>query len=82
MTLIFPNDQKLWSFFATAEVAEFRIDSSKNTISGRFQQEDIELAKQKFGASELKKESMPYYQPSRISYNVFSLTRLQNSFAQ
>jgi hypothetical protein len=52
-TLVFPNSQKLWAFFAMAEVSEFRIESSKHAFTGKLQRNDIELAKQRLGASEL-----------------------------
>jgi hypothetical protein len=52
-TLIFPNSQKLWTFFAMAEVKEFRIESSKHVFTGKLMRDDIELAKQKLGANEL-----------------------------
>lgn len=50
--LIFPNAQKLWSFFAYAEVNEFRIESSKRLFVGKLRRSDIEIAK-KLGANEL-----------------------------
>jgi hypothetical protein len=59
-TLIFPSDQKLWAFFARAEVSDFRIESSKNTITARLQRDDIELARNRFGAVELKEEAIPF----------------------
>jgi hypothetical protein len=52
-TLVFPNSQKLWTFFAMAEISQFRIESSKHAFTGRLQRNDIELAKQRLGASEL-----------------------------
>lgn len=52
-TLVFPNSQKLWTFFAMAEVSEFRIESSKYAFTGKLQRTDIELAKQRLGASEI-----------------------------
>ena len=52
-TLVFPNSQKLWTFFAMAEVSEFRIESSKRVFTGKLQRNDIELAKQRLGANEL-----------------------------
>lgn len=53
ITLVFPNSQRLWTFFAMAEISQFRIDSSKHAFTGRLQRNDIELAKQRLGACEL-----------------------------
>ena len=52
-TLIFPNSQKLWAFFSMAEISEFRIDSSKHAFTGKLQESDIAVAKQRLGANEL-----------------------------
>ncbi len=52
-TLVFPNSQLLWTFFAMAEVSEFRIESSKHAFIGKLQRNDIELAKKRLGANEL-----------------------------
>jgi len=53
-TLVFPDSQKLWTFFAMAEVKNFHVESSKHIFSGRLFRDDIELAKQRLGACELQ----------------------------
>ena len=52
-TLVFPTSQNLWTFFAMAEIKDFRIESSKCVFSGKLQRSDIEFAKRRFGANEL-----------------------------
>ena len=52
-TLVFPDDQQLWKFFAGTELSVFRIESSNHTIAGKFDRNKIDLAREKFGASEL-----------------------------
>lgn len=56
-TLVFPDEQKLWAFFASAQVADFRIESSNHAFTGKLQQNDIELAKEKLGAREVNEET-------------------------
>ena len=73
-TLIFPNDHKLWTFFAMIEAPEFRMDSSKFLFTGKLQEKDIELAKQKLGASELEKEANTKSLVSRGLENLFCFT--------
>lgn len=53
-TLIFPDAQGLWTFFSIAEVSDFRIESSRHAFIGKLRQNDIALAKERLGASELK----------------------------
>lgn len=53
-TLIFPDNQNLWAFFSMAEVSDFRIESSRHAFIGKLRQNDIALAKERLGASELK----------------------------
>jgi hypothetical protein len=79
-TLVFPNDQKLWTFFAMVEAPEFRIESSKFLFSGRLQEKDIELAKEKLGASELKEEHNPVNYMNFVSDNLYSFTGKLRSF--
>lgn len=48
--LIFPDDQKLWRFFAITDAPQYRIESSKRVITGRFRRRELELARERFGA--------------------------------
>jgi hypothetical protein len=54
--LIFPDGQNLWAFFSMAEVSDFRIESSRHVFIGKLRQDDIEFAKQRLGAVEVKKD--------------------------
>lgn len=56
-TLIFPDTQNLWTFFSMTEVSDFRIESSRDAFIGKLRQEDIELAKERLGAREVKENS-------------------------
>lgn len=53
-TLIFPDAQNLWTFFSMAEVSDFRIESSRHAFIGRLRQDDIERAKERLGAREVR----------------------------
>jgi hypothetical protein len=49
-TLTFPSSKELWDFFKMTEVREFRLDSAKCSVTGRFNSEEIQLAKEKLEA--------------------------------
>jgi hypothetical protein len=49
-TLTFPSSKELWDFFKITEVKEFRLDSAKCSVTGRFNSEEIQLAKEQLKA--------------------------------
>lgn len=52
ITLVFPSSKELWDFFKLTEVREFHLDSAKCSVTGRFDSEEIQMAKEKLGATE------------------------------
>jgi len=46
----FPNLGAMWEFFEISEVKEFRLDSSRCSVSGRFHAMEIERAKKEMNA--------------------------------
>ena len=57
-TLVFPSSKELWDFFKLTEVKEFRLDSAKCSVTGRFQTEEIQLAKEKLQAKIKDEENL------------------------
>jgi hypothetical protein len=51
-TLVFPSSKELWEFFKITEVREFRLDSAKCSVTGRFNSDEIQLAKDQLKAKE------------------------------
>lgn len=51
-TLVFPSSKELWDFFKITEVKEFRLDSAKCSVTGRFNSGEIQIAKEKLQAME------------------------------
>jgi hypothetical protein len=49
-TLVFPSSKELWDFFKMTEVREFRLDSAKCSVTGRFNSDEIQLAKDQLKA--------------------------------
>jgi hypothetical protein len=49
-TLVFPTSKELWEFFKLTEIREFRLDSAKCSVTGRFLSEEIQLAKEELKA--------------------------------
>lgn len=49
-TLVFPTAKELWEFFRITDVREFRLDSAKCSVTGRFNSDEIQLAKEKLNA--------------------------------
>ena len=49
-TLVFPTSKELWEFFKLTEIREFRLDSAQCSVTGRFDHEEIEIAKEKLQA--------------------------------
>jgi len=45
LTILFPSEYALWRFFEISELREFKLDSSKCTVTGRFLSTEIERAK-------------------------------------
>jgi hypothetical protein len=50
ITLNFPSEDEMWRFFETSDVREFRLDSSKRTVTGRFLPMEIERAQTQMNA--------------------------------
>lgn len=50
ITLSFPTVMAMWEFFETSEVKEFRLDSSKCAVTGRFLPGEIEKAQSEMNA--------------------------------
>ena len=55
-TLIFPSSWELWEFFKLTDVREFRLDSAKCSVTGKFSADDIALAKERLRAKVREKE--------------------------
>lgn len=66
-TLIFPDAQNLWTFFSMAEVSGFRIESSRHVFIGKLSGNDIEFAKERLGASEVKNK------PKLTTHSIFPI---------
>jgi hypothetical protein len=45
LTILFPSEFAMWRFFETSELREFKLDSAKCTVTGRFLSTEIERAK-------------------------------------
>jgi|GEM_PF-5450757 len=52
-TLIFPSTKLLWTFYELADLSDFRLESARCLFIGKLQPQDIQLAKKRFGATEL-----------------------------
>lgn len=50
VTISFPTVRAMWQFFETSELKEFRLDSSKCTVTGRFLPFEIEKARKEMDA--------------------------------
>jgi hypothetical protein len=51
VTLNFPSAGAMWAFFETSELREFRLDSSKCSVTGRFLPLEIEKAQREMNAT-------------------------------
>jgi hypothetical protein len=51
VTISFPSATTMWDFFESSEVKEFRLDSSKCSVTGRFLPFEIERAQKVMNAS-------------------------------
>ena len=49
-TLVFPSSREIWDFFKITDVREFRLDSAKCSVTGRFNCDEIRLAKEQLQA--------------------------------
>jgi len=50
VTINFPSTTAMWEFFETSELREFRLDSSKCSVTGRFLSLEIEKAQKEMKA--------------------------------
>jgi hypothetical protein len=50
VTISFPSELAMWQFFETSDLREFRLDSSKRTVTGRFLPLEIEKAQKEMNA--------------------------------
>jgi len=50
VTISFPSAGAMWKFFETSNVREFRLDSSKCAVTGRFLSIEIEKARSEMSA--------------------------------
>ena len=50
VTLNFPSEGEMWKFFETSDVREFRLESSKRTVTGRFLPTEIQRAQTEMNA--------------------------------
>lgn len=66
--LVFPDEQKLWAFFALIEVSDFRIESSKHAFIGRLRSNDVDLAVQKLGAVEVNEPTFGSYKKANPNH--------------
>jgi len=51
VTINFPTANAMWEFFENSELREFRLDSSKCSVTGRFLPLEIERAQKEMNAS-------------------------------
>ncbi|MGZ3880423.1 MAG: hypothetical protein ACXVBF_03760, partial [Flavisolibacter sp.] len=51
VTISFPSATVMWDFFESSEIKEFRLDSSKCSVTGRFLPYEIERARKEMNAS-------------------------------
>jgi len=49
LTIYFPSEWAMWNFFETSELRDFKLDSSKRTVTGRFLSTEIERAQRMNG---------------------------------
>ena len=49
VTISFPSEGVMWLFFETCDLREFKLDSSKRSVTGRFLSTEIERAKRMNG---------------------------------
>jgi hypothetical protein len=49
-TLVFPSASELWDFFKMTDIKEFRLDSARCSVTGRFDSQEIQLAKEQLNA--------------------------------
>jgi hypothetical protein len=49
-TLVFPSPNELWDFFKITDIKEFRLDSARCSVTGRFDAQEIQLAKEQLNA--------------------------------
>lgn len=56
VTLIFPSPEELWQFFAVTELKEFRLESANCSVTGRFTEEEIVMAREKLNAKIIEEE--------------------------
>ena len=47
----FPSAGAMWEFFESSDLKEFRLDSSRCSVSGRFHAMEIERARKEMNAS-------------------------------
>jgi hypothetical protein len=57
VTLVFPSSKEMWDFFSMTGLKEFRLDSAKCSITGRFSESEIELAQSRLNATLYHPES-------------------------
>lgn len=50
VTLNFPSELEMWRFFETSDLREFRLDSLKCTVTGRFLPFEIKRAQTQMNA--------------------------------
>ena len=50
VTLNFPSEGEMWKFFEASDVREFRLESSKRIVTGRFLPVEIERAQTEMNA--------------------------------
>jgi hypothetical protein len=50
VTISFPSEGAMWLFFETSDLREFRLDSSKRAVTGRFLPLEIEKAQKEMNA--------------------------------
>jgi hypothetical protein len=55
VTFMFPSYDSLWLFKEKTKAFNVRIEPKKNTISGMFQQQEIEMAVQQFNATQVQR---------------------------
>jgi hypothetical protein len=49
VVISFPSEGNMWRFFESSDLREFKLDSSKRTVTGRFLSIEIERAQQMNG---------------------------------
>ena len=60
VTLTFPTYDSLWLFKEKTKAINIRIEPKKNTMSGLFQQDEVQIAVEQFNANTIQQPAQPF----------------------